>query len=247
MARRLGITSETTKEPEPPRTADEEREAIEEATEDPDSEMRQSTIDEAVDGPSDVEWTPSEDAPSDQEPRGERSTMVQGAAVYRVLGRGRRYWTASWLYRWLTAEPEPEVIVIDLRDTYAVGPIIRGIDRILRELTPASVSSGIVRWSYRLRNRLLERPVRLVSFGLIAVVLGSFLALATSEDPIGLTTFVLFALLIVAVRGTQSTRSWGDLAETRWYGWLQSAFEPPEPPAPQQSRLRDEEDGEAES
>jgi hypothetical protein len=30
----------------------------------------------------------------------------------------------SYIYRWLTTEPDPEVIVIDLRETWTVGPVL---------------------------------------------------------------------------------------------------------------------------
>jgi hypothetical protein len=36
----------------------------------------------------------------------------------------------SWIYRWLTAEPEPEVVVIDLRETYTVGPFLAVLDTV---------------------------------------------------------------------------------------------------------------------
>lgn len=43
----------------------------------------------------------------------------------RVLTR----WTRnSYLFRWLTKEPNPDVIVIDLRETYTVGPFIAFLD-----------------------------------------------------------------------------------------------------------------------
>jgi len=42
----------------------------------------------------------------------------------------------SFLYRWLTAEPDPEVIVIDLRETYTVGPFIAILDRIVETFVP---------------------------------------------------------------------------------------------------------------
>ncbi|PSQ32024.1 hypothetical protein BRD16_00630 [Halobacteriales archaeon SW_6_65_46] len=41
----------------------------------------------------------------------------------------------SRLYRWLTAEPEPTVVVIDLRETYTVGPVIALIDRLVTPLS----------------------------------------------------------------------------------------------------------------
>jgi hypothetical protein len=41
------------------------------------------------------------------------------------------HWTrASFCYRWLTKEPEPDVVVIDLRETYTVGPLIALLDRL---------------------------------------------------------------------------------------------------------------------
>jgi hypothetical protein len=42
----------------------------------------------------------------------------------------------SWLYGWLTAEPEPDVIVIDLRETRTVGPVIELLDRAIEWATP---------------------------------------------------------------------------------------------------------------
>ena len=42
----------------------------------------------------------------------------------------------SFVYRWLTKEPDPEVIVIDLRETYTVGPFIRLVDSLLDRVTP---------------------------------------------------------------------------------------------------------------
>lgn len=59
------------------------------------------------------------------------------AAVARA-GRTFAAWTrTSFLYRWLTAEPEPDIIVIDLRDTYTVGPFIALLDRVTSALRPS--------------------------------------------------------------------------------------------------------------
>ncbi|MFC6787119.1 hypothetical protein ACFQFH_14900 [Halobaculum halobium] len=42
----------------------------------------------------------------------------------------------SWLYTWLTKEPEPEVIVIDLRETWTVGPFIALLDWLIERVLP---------------------------------------------------------------------------------------------------------------
>lgn len=59
---------------------------------------------------------------------------------------------ASWLYRWLTAEPEPEVIVIDLRETYTVGPLIAALGRVTRGLAPPIRETVLSLWR-RTRTR----------------------------------------------------------------------------------------------
>lgn len=45
----------------------------------------------------------------------------------RILTHFTRH---SYLYRWLTKKPDPEVIVIDLRETYTVGPFIAFLDHL---------------------------------------------------------------------------------------------------------------------
>ena len=49
----------------------------------------------------------------------------------------------SYLYRWLTKEPEPEVVVIDLRETWTVGPVIAAIDHFLTRVEPYWTQSAV--------------------------------------------------------------------------------------------------------
>jgi hypothetical protein len=48
----------------------------------------------------------------------------------------------------LTAEPEPDVVVIDLRETLAVGPVIRLLDRVLDLIVPY--------WAQSIPGRVLD-------------------------------------------------------------------------------------------
>ena len=60
------------------------------------------------------------------------ATRWLGSATDRLT----RVVQGSFLYRWLTAEPDPEVIVIDLRETYTVGPFIAILDRVVETFVP---------------------------------------------------------------------------------------------------------------
>lgn len=61
---------------------------------------------------------------------------------------------SSYLYRWLTSEPEPEVIVIDLRETYTAGPVIAAIDGIGAIVAPWYRHSRLARSIHLLDSQL---------------------------------------------------------------------------------------------
>lgn len=44
--------------------------------------------------------------------------------------------TGSWLYGWLTADPDPEFVVVDLRETLFVGPVVDRLDGSLDRVCP---------------------------------------------------------------------------------------------------------------
>lgn len=64
-----------------------------------------------------------------------RNTSRQFARIARWL---RSATSHSFLYRWLTDEPDPDVTVIDLRETYSVGPVLALIDRLVTSSAPAA-------------------------------------------------------------------------------------------------------------
>lgn len=157
--------------------------------------------------------------------RAGRRSRVRGLA-----GTGRRFVEGSWLYRWLTAEPEPDVVVIDLRETLTVGPPLRAVQRALEWLLPAAVSSTLFGLCRRLHGLVVGRPVQVASVlvaGLAVAVLGVASRLG---EPALVGVALLFAVLAVA--GSRVTWSWDELRETRAYRLLADAFEPPEPPEP---------------
>lgn len=74
-----------------------------------------------------------------------------GVAAERLPEWRGRVARASWLYRWLTAETEPEVIVTDLSETWTVGPVIAALDRATVAAARLARRTGLVRASARAR------------------------------------------------------------------------------------------------
>ena len=76
-------------------------------------------------------------------------TAVDTSAAAVAYQRFIHFIRHSFCYRWLTAEPDPDVIVIDLRETYTVGPVITLFDR----LTPFVERT----WDGSFASRVTER------------------------------------------------------------------------------------------
>ncbi|RKD98083.1 hypothetical protein [Halopiger aswanensis] len=154
----------------------------------------------------------------------ERSRL---ASTVRTLGRYVRH---SWVYRWLTAEPDPEVIVIDLRETYTVGPFIRLLDRIFEQCARATASSRAVEFSHRVEDQFRARPLRVLGTAILGgVVFSGLVSIVLGQ--IGTGWVIGHAVLAgLAVLGLRSERTLEDLTETRAWELPVAAFEPPEPP-----------------
>jgi hypothetical protein len=92
--------------------------------------------------------------------REKTSAIINGSRVIttvRTLGaRMSGFVQESYCYRWLTKEPDPEVIVIDLRETYTVGPFIALLDRIIPHIEDAWRQSRVGSVVKRVFERLSE-------------------------------------------------------------------------------------------
>jgi len=153
-------------------------------------------------------------------------TSRLGALAARV-GEAAR---GSFLYRWLTKEPDPEVIVIDLRETWTVGPILAVLDRTIAALAPALASSGLFAVLRRGRRVTRARPVQVLSLGVGAGAAALVVASAVLGELSRSVLLVAGAGLLLAVVGSRVSWSWEDIAATRGYQLLVAALEPPEPP-----------------
>lgn len=136
---------------------------------------------------------------------------------------------ASLIYRWLTAEPDPEVIVIDLRDTRTVGPFLRVLDRVVATLADTAGNSRIVAVGRAGYGSALAVPLRVG--GLAVTLLGLVVSLRSVLGEI--TTIgvgIGLGLVLAGLVAMRDDRDWDTLRATRPVEIAIAAFEPPEPP-----------------
>lgn len=155
------------------------------------------------------------------------SAHGRGESATRLGAWTRRVVTGSYLFRWLTADPEPEVIVIDLKTTHTIDPVIQIFDRMLVWLDVAAASSSTVAGAQSLLAEFRAAPVRLIS---AVVALGSASAFigGAALRAFGVLPMVLFAVLAaVGLAGTQVTASWADLVNSRVGRLVIATLEPP--------------------
>ena len=161
---------------------------------------------------------------------------IATAATTSSLTRGGRRaltWVrASYLYRWLTAEPDPQVVVIDLRTTWTVGPFVRALDWVLTHAVAFTRESGLYRVGTATAAAIRRAPIRVVGIVLCVAALVS-LVLTTLTAVVGpVEVLVHVAAVVVGLAGTRVRVPLEALAESRTARLFVAAFEPPEPPEP---------------
>jgi hypothetical protein len=167
------------------------------------------------------------------------SRAAEGAQLSRAAAAVVAWTESAFLYRWLTAEPDPEVVVIDLRETLTVGPFLVVLDRWLRTLAGGLPTSGLRSLAERVLKTVRDAPVRLASVALLVAVVTSTLAAALVGDlgTAGLAVRLVVATL--ALLGSRVGQSWPELRETPPVRLFVAALEPPPPPEAAREEDRD--------
>lgn len=165
----------------------------------------------------------------------QRVARAAGAAanesrVADAVRWGERAVRTSWLYRWLTAEPEADVVVIDLRETMTVGPILLLIERVVGPPAGSWEESRISVVTTRFANQLAARPVGVVSTVALVAILVSLCLLVVLGTPTPRSIGVLLIVASLALAGTRVRLSANELTETEVYALLVALLEPPDPP-----------------
>lgn len=154
----------------------------------------------------------------------ERSRVI--GTLETIESTLQRWASGSRIVQWFLAEPDPEVIVIDLRETYTVGPVIRALDWTIVRADRLAERTGLASLFRQMAQRIEAEPLRVTGWVLFACALGGLAASFVSGGlSAGWLLLAGFALLV-----TRERRSASELAETRVGRAIIAAFEPPEPP-----------------
>jgi len=143
---------------------------------------------------------------------------------------GARTARQSWLYRWLTAEPEPDAIVIDLRETMIVGPVLGLLDRLAGPLVrywDQAQTGAVVN---RLSERFIARPIQLVSVVALVAIFTNLMFFAAFGSSSRTAIGIRLVVASLALAGTRVTLSAEDLTKTGAYELAVKLLAPPEPP-----------------
>jgi hypothetical protein len=156
-------------------------------------------------------------------------------SVLATLGQWAR---SSFLYRWLTAEPDPDVIVIDLRETYTVGPVLAILDAVLAPLARAWRGASVESAAQSLEAHLRRHPVRVVSLLVLVALLTELGVTLVFRSPSQTGLGVRLLFVGIALAGTRIGISWDECTDSVTYRALVAALEPPEPPSETEENTR---------
>jgi hypothetical protein len=116
------------------------------------------------------------------------------------------------IYRRSDPGPEPKMVV-DLRDSVALRPVIATTGRVLRWLLPAVVSAAFIRTTAHLTTLALDRPIRKASICLAILVATGVALLALTGGLNGTTLSVALVGGAIAIAGLPVRATVEDIRE----------------------------------
>lgn len=149
--------------------------------------------------------------------------------VEGTLGRWGR---ASRFVGWFVAEPDPGVVVVSLRESSTVGPVLRILTRVggrtrrLAERSGLDERASTAASRIHAAGRIDAAPLRWLGVVVVTAALLGTLAWAVAGRDVGGWLLLVGAALLA----TRDRRSASELAETRVGRALAAAFEPPDAP-----------------
>ena len=166
------------------------------------------------------------------------SVLYLGALTLsqRVENLLQRWIRSSYGYRWMTADPDPNVIVIDLRETKTVAPVLRSLDRVCAVLWPALVHARTRRIASRAARALRATPVRVLGIGLAGLGVAGLIDNAVTGSLTRVAVVLFGTMTLLGLLAVRDRRSWTELRRGPVVRVLSAVFVPPDPPARHRSR-----------
>jgi hypothetical protein len=150
----------------------------------------------------------------------------RAAAAPRTV---RRFVAGSYANHWLRTDPDPAVVVIDLRKTLSGDLFLSMLDAITAPLKQSYKHSGVKRAVRSVSQRIREAPIRVAAV-VLGVVLFAHTALAlTTPDEVALVPRLVVALGVWL--GLRCTMTWPDLRDGPVGRIVRTALFPPSEPA----------------
>lgn len=153
--------------------------------------------------------------------RGARHSRTGGA-----VGRWQSAVRHSRIVQWLTREPDPRVVVIDLAETRTIGPILRLLDRFVSLLEPSVRTSTVGRLSAATADAAARNVVPIVSAILLGLVVGTLVRTWAGAGPLWLAALAIAA--VAGVLGLVVDRSTAALERSTAVAWATALVAPPE-------------------
>lgn len=154
----------------------------------------------------------------------ETSRLVGVAGT--VEGTLERWGRASRFVGWFSADPDPDVVTVSLRESYTVGPVVRVLTWLGGRTRGLAERSGLGDLDSTAAGRIDAAPLRWLGIVAVTVALPGTLAWAVAGREVGGWLLLVGAALLA----TRARRSTSELAETRVGRALAAAFAPPDAP-----------------
>ena len=142
------------------------------------------------------------------------------------LGRCARGVERSRIVRWLTREPDPDVIVIDLTESSTIGPVLRVLDRMAAALAAPARASRIRRATTRAVATVEENAVPFASAVLLGVVLATLALTWKGAGPLWLAALAIAG--VAGLLGLGVDRSGAALRDSTVRRWAVATVAPPD-------------------
>lgn len=152
----------------------------------------------------------------------------------QIVSRGQqvtitlRQWIHNaWGYQWLTAEPEPTTIVINLRESMALVPILHLFELFVPQESRVVQMCVSYYRGMTIQRRVRTAPIRIASVVILCITLVGFLLSAVAGSLELVKGVILLIVATASLVGLYDTRSWSELCESETANAIRELFTPP--------------------